>query len=418
MIDQAKIQVTSGNGGNGSVSGRREKFIPRGGPDGGDGGFGGNVYIVADLNITTLLDFRNKNRFFAGNGGNGMGGNRHGKKGVDITIKVPVGTQVWNNKTQTLILDMVTNGQSICIARGGVGGRGNTHFASPTNRFPLLAERGEAGTKTYVRFELKLIADVGIIGAPNAGKSSLLSSVSSATPKIANYPFTTIEPNLGAIETKSRTILVADIPGLIEGAHQGVGLGHDFLRHIDRTRILIHVIDVSAPDCLEKLQMINDELNAYNEKLLNKPQIIAMNKVDLADSHKGLSIIETRVAELSVTAIPISALTGTGIDKLMDELIFLLEKDPDLNTNDFELPTIRPNYRKEKIKIRRDAGVYIVDMSHLTRIAGMVDLSNWDVKIQFHRHLNQTGVIKELEKQGIEEGDVIRIGEFEFRWGD
>ena len=418
MIDRTEIQVTSGNGGNGLVSGRREKFIPRGGPDGGDGGFGGSVYIVTDFNMTTLLYFRNRNRFFAGNGGNGMSGNRHGKKGTDITIKVPVGTQIWNTETKTLMFDMVTDGQRICITRGGVGGRGNTHFASPTNRFPLLAESGETGSKTHIRLELKLIADVGIIGAPNAGKSSLLSSVSSATPKIANYPFTTLEPNLGVVEMKNKNILLADIPGLIDGAHQGIGLGHDFLRHIDRTRILIHVVDVSLTDCLEKFHMVNDELNAYNKKLLDKPQIIAMNKVDLVDCHEGLSQIETRASELSLISIPISALTGTGIDKLLNAVALLLEKEAVSGTNDCEIPTIRPNYRKGKIKIRHDAGVYIVDVPYLTRIARMVDLRNWDVKIQFHKHLNQTGVVKSLEKHGIVEGEIVRIGEVEFKWGE
>ena len=285
MIDNVLIHINSGNGGDGVVRGRREKFVPRGGPDGGDGGNGGNIIAECDENMNTLLAFRYQRRFAAGNGGNGDSALKHGADGEDVVLRMPVGTQVWDADADTprLLADLTTPGQTVELAQGGAGGRGNAYFASATNQYPLLAEKGEQGESLNLRLELKLLADVGIIGLPNAGKSSLLSVVSAARPKVADYPFTTLEPVLGVVEHRRKTFVMVDIPGIIEGAHDGVGLGHDFLRHVERTRVLVHMIDGSASDPLRDYRQINGELRMFSDELSTKPQVVAINKTDITE---------------------------------------------------------------------------------------------------------------------------------------
>ena len=328
MIDNVFIYIASGNGGDGAVSGRREKFVPRGGPDGGDGGSGGSVIVECDPNINTLLAFRYKRRFAADNGKNGAGALKHGRDGDDVRISVPVGTQIWNaaaNPPQ-LLADLAAEWQRVTLARGGRGGRGNAYFASPTNQFPLLAEQGEQGESLRLRLELKLLADIGIIGLPNAGKSSLLSVVSAARPKVAAYPFTTLEPALGVVEHRLQTFVMVDIPGLIEGAHEGVGLGHDFLRHIERTRALVHMVDGSTPDPLDDYRKINAELTQFNAELAAKPQIVAVNKTDITEVRQRQPELKDAFAAEGIDALFISAVTHNGIDALLDKAIIALSQ--------------------------------------------------------------------------------------------
>lgn len=328
MIDNVFIYIASGNGGDGAVSGRREKFVPRGGPDGGDGGSGGSVIVECDPNINTLLAFRYKRRFAADNGKNGAGALKHGRDGDDVRISVPVGTQIWNadaNPPQ-LLADLAVERQRVTLARGGRGGRGNAYFASPTNQFPLLAEQGEQGESLRLRLELKLLADIGIIGLPNAGKSSLLSVVSAARPKVAAYPFTTLEPALGVVEHRLQTFVMVDIPGLIEGAHEGVGLGHDFLRHIERTRALVHMVDGSTPDPLDDYRKINAELTQFNADLAAKPQIVAVNKTDITEVRQRQPELKAAFAAEGIDALFISAVTHNGIDALLDKAIIALSQ--------------------------------------------------------------------------------------------
>jgi len=314
FIDKAKIFVQSGHGGNGCVSFRREKFVPRGGPDGGDGGDGGNVYIEASAKLQTLYDFRYKRHFKAKNGQPGMGANRHGKNGEDVIIRVPCGTIITNNQ-QPMTSDLTEPGQRVLMAQGGCGGRGNTHYKSSTNQAPRYAQEGTTGEEAELQLELKLIADVGIIGMPNAGKSTLLAHLTAAKPKIANYPFTTLSPNLGVLELTDRYITLADIPGLIEGAHEGIGLGDEFLRHIERTKILLHVVDLSAEDPMKNYDIINNELKKYSKTLGRKPQVLVLNKIDMVD---------TRIKQHQFNGISghslISAATGEGLTSLKTHL--------------------------------------------------------------------------------------------------
>ena len=290
MIDQVYINIKSGNGGNGAISGRHEKFIPRCGPDGGDGGDGGNVYFIADENERTLLPFRYKKIFTAENGGNGAGAKKHGANGKDITIKVPIGTQLFDDK-EFLLVDMIEQNQKTLVLSGGKGGNGNVKYASSTNQYPVIAQAGEEGKELKIRLDLKLLGDIGLVGAPNAGKSSIISFLTAASPKIANYPFTTLEPVLGVVEHREKDFVLVDIPGLIEGAHQGVGLGHDFLRHIERTKMILYVIDGSDPNPVEVFNNIKYEITMFNQKILEKPYIVLINKTDLEE----VSVLEEEI---------------------------------------------------------------------------------------------------------------------------
>lgn len=424
MIDQVVIHIASGRGGNGAISGRREKYVPRGGPDGGDGGDGGNVYMVADPNENTLLAFRYKRRFAAENGGNGARAQRHGRRGADVVIPVPVGTQVWTvEEPRRLLADLATPGQRVLLARGGRGGRGNASFASPTNRFPLLAEAGEPGEELTVRLELKLLADVGIVGAPNAGKSSLLAAVSAARPKIADYPFTTLEPVLGVVERRGQTFVMVDIPGLIEGAHRGAGLGHDFLRHVERTRVLVHVVDGSLPDPVAVYRQVNQELRLFNEGLARKPQVVAINKIDLPEVQDRLAEIRAMLAEEGAPMYAILAAGREGLDALLDEVLRLLQEARAAEAAPLpaprpagEVPVLRPRPRREPVQVRRQDGTFIVDAPAAARIAEMIDETSWPARMQFYRHLKKLGVVRALEEAGIAPGDTVRIGKVEWQW--
>ena len=320
-MDTARIQVKAGDGGNGCISFRREKFVPRGGPDGGDGGNGGNVTLIATLGMSTLIDLRHNPRQVAENGGHGAGKQRVGADGVDRIIKVPAGTIVRDQDTLEMLADLTAPDQAVVVARGGIGGKGNAHFKSSTFQAPRVAERGEPGEGREISLEIKLIADVGLVGYPNAGKSTLLARTSAATPKIAPYPFTTLRPNLGVVRIdREQNFILADIPGLIEGAHKGAGLGHQFLRHVERTKMLIHVIDLSATDGrdpIENYEQLNQELGHYNALLTKLPQIIAVNKIDMPEAKANLRRVQEYFGKLKI--FPISAVTGEGVNPLMQQ---------------------------------------------------------------------------------------------------
>lgn len=329
MIDRSQIYVSGGNGGNGIVSFRREKYVPFGGPDGGDGGDGGSVYIMGVSNIATLRQFRYQKQFRAGRGAHGKGKNMHGRRGEDLIIHVPVGTLVkrrLDDGSDVLVDDIVHHEQRVMVARGGKGGRGNARFASPTNQAPRSAEQGGQGEEATLVLDLKLIADVGVVGFPNAGKSTLVSAVSRATPKVADYPFTTLEPVLGVVEIGYRNFIIADIPGIIEGAHRGLGLGLDFLRHIERTKTIIHIIDGSSDAVLSDLKDIEAELEAYGAGLREKPRIVAVNKIDLPEVRKRLQRIRSELQDSAVDVYFISAATGEGVDELMKKTLEMLSR--------------------------------------------------------------------------------------------
>ena len=426
MIDEVVIHIKSGNGGNGAISGRREKYVPRGGPDGGDGGRGGNIYLEADINVNTLLAYRYRRHFSAPDGRRGEGRLRHGKDGKDMVLSVPVGTQVWTDESRPrLLVDLDEPGQKLLAAKGGSGGAGNTHYATPTNRFPVLAQAGEQGEELSLRLELKLLADVGIVGAPNAGKSSLLSVVSAARPKVANYPFTTLEPSLGMIEHRGETFVMVDIPGLIEGAHEGVGLGHEFLRHVERTRVLVHLVDGSLDDPIAQYRQINDELTQYAQDLSLKPQVLAVNKLDLTD----VSVLRDDLHEAFSEAADtdeihfISAVTHEGVDALLDSVLRALQDAPDPIAApsaagvDDHLPVLRPAPRRRRPAVYvEDDGVFVVDWPSAERMAVMVDPNDWTANVQFYNRLIRSGVVRALEEAGITPGDTVRIGEVEWQW--
>jgi len=423
MIDQAVIQVSSGNGGSGSISGRREKFVPYGGPDGGDGGDGGDAHIAVDPNIRTLLSFRYKRMFRGGSGSDGLGRQKHGKRGQDVIVYVPEGTEIWlEERSPTLLADLASPLNRVLIAKGGRGGRGNIRFASPTNQYPLLAEEGEAGEELKLRLELKLLADVGIIGAPNAGKSSLLAAVCAARPKIAGYPFTTLEPVLGMVEHQAESFVMVDIPGLIEGAHKGVGLGHDFLRHVERTRVLVHVLDGSAEDPFSDYLAVRRELELFSEDLATKTEIVAINKIDVPEARERTGELKSKVTEAGWDPYFISALGREGLDSLMDGVLAMLgeaaadSKARVVQEKADEIPVLRPRPRTDPVKVVRKRGACVVAAPAAARIAAMIDPSNWAAKTQFYGHLRRIGVVKALEDAGISSGDTVRIGKVEWEW--
>jgi GTP-binding protein len=324
FIDEAKFFVKGGNGGNGCVSFRREKFVPKGGPDGGDGGDGGNVIIKATSRLSSLIDFKYRSHFNAEKGHHGQGKKKHGRSGADYMLTVPIGSVIKDNETDEVIADLIEEGQSVVVAKGGKGGRGNCHFASSTNRAPRVADRGKPGDERWLRIELKLLADIGLVGLPNAGKSTLLSVLSAAQPRIASYPFTTLEPHLGVMQVEhSRPYIIADIPGLIEGAHQGAGLGHKFLKHIERTRMLIHIIDASKPvdDIVADQKTIEQELGKYKDTLLGRRKLVLLNKIDLLEDEQQIIKIQKVFEEKGISVLAISALTGSGIDALKECLL-------------------------------------------------------------------------------------------------
>ena len=432
MIDRVVVQVASGNGGKGCISGRREKFIPYGGPDGGDGGRGGDVYLEVNPNLSTLHEFQYKKHFKAENGGDGSGAQKHGKNGVAIRVGVPQGTEIWvkeNGEPLRRLADLTEVGQSLLVAKGGNGGRGNARFTTSTNQFPLLAEEGESGQKLTLQLELKLLADVGVVGMPNAGKSSLLAAVSAARPKIADYPFTTLEPVLGVVEHKGHSFVMVDIPGLIEGAHKGAGLGHEFLRHVERTRVLVHLVDASAEDPLASLRQVDREMGLFDTRLAEKPQVIALNKMDVPEARQREPELRQKLTGEGRRVLAVSAATQEGITLLLDAVLELLaaarkggaspevgpQRKPRGKQED-ALPVLRPKPERRGIEVQRKGKVFVIISPDITRVAAMVDEANWAARTQFYRRLVKTGVVKQLEKMGVKPGDRVRAGKLEWEW--
>jgi GTP-binding protein len=414
--DYAKIFLKSGDGGAGIVGFRREKYVPRGGPDGGDGGRGGHIIFQVRDELTTLSDFRYKRHFKAEPGCQGDGGNRTGKDGSDLFVPVPAGTIIRNVETGQILGDLTEPGSEHVILRGGRGGRGNARFATATRQAPQISEKGEPGTEMWVELELKLLADVGLIGFPNVGKSTLISKISAARPKIADYPFTTLTPNLGVVDHKGRSFVAVDIPGLIEGAHQGIGLGLQFLRHVERTRILLHLVDVSGFSGREPYQdylTINSELNAYSQVLAAKKQIVILNKID---SPQSAETVEELTRKFNGTAVfPISAATGAGVSSLLDEVIKVLDATPveiqPLAVR--ELPVAEDSIITEVV---RDGAVYVLKNSALERRILRFNLDNDDAVRSFQRLLKRWKVEDALKEAGVREGDTVRIADFEFTY--
>ena len=417
FVDHVKITCKAGNGGNGSMSFHREKFVLNGGPDGGDGGNGGNVCFYADLNMHTLLDFRFKSKYTAENGVDGAAGNCTGKRGEDLIIKVPVGTVIREAESGAVVADMDTAGETRTILHGGRGGWGNRHFATPTRQAPNFAK---PGIKTEIHtflLELKTIADVGLVGYPNVGKSTILSVVTSAKPKIGNYHFTTLTPNLGIVRRHGKDIVLADIPGLIEGAADGAGLGHDFLRHVERTRLLLHVLDIAGSegrDPVEDFDQINHELANYGE-LAERPQIVVCNKSDLPDSEENVARLKAHLAELGLDypVFVVSAATHQGFDALLDITGDMLEALPPIVHFEEEVnydDSVKPG----TFEIVRDGAVFEVVGSSMQRLIDSVNFDDEESMSWFHRMLRKWGVIDALRKAGAQEGDTVRIIDMEF----
>lgn len=421
FIDVAKIHVKGGKGGDGVVAWRREKYEPSGGPYGGDGGRGGSIILKADEGIRTLMDFRYKRSYSGENGENGRTKKQYGKDGTDIILKVPVGTLVKDEESDKVIADLKENGQTFVIAKGGRGGRGNARFATATRQAPGFAEAGTKGEERYVVLELKLLADVGLIGFPNVGKSTILSILSAAKPKIANYHFTTLKPNLGVVFIEEeKSFVIADIPGLIEGASEGAGLGHDFLKHIERTRVLVHVLDASGSegrDPIEDFHTINEELFNYNEKLRNKPQIIVANKMDMMESEEGLEKIKKEIESQGIKVYPLSAITNKGIDELKYGIWNLLQNtEVEYETFDEEYLEEDIEEKEDSIIVRKENDKYIVEGSFIERLLYSTYFDDVDSLRFFQDSLRQKGVIEKLKELGINEGESVFICDYEFEF--
>jgi GTP-binding protein len=408
------------------VAFRREKYVAAGGPAGGDGGRGGNVVFVVDEGLRTLVDFRYKRHFKAARGENGRTKGQHGAGAEDLVVRVPPGTTVIDDDTQQVIADLVVNGQRAVIARGGRGGRGNIRFATPANPAPEIAENGEPGQERYVRLELKVLADVGLVGFPSVGKSTLLSVVSAARPKIAEYHFTTITPNLGVVDVdEERSFVMADLPGLIEGAHEGVGLGHQFLRHVERTRVIIHVIDMAGSegrDPYDDYVQINEELKLYNKKLEERPQVVAANKMDIPGAEENLAEFRKKVGE-DVPVFPISAATKQGVRELLYKVAEMLEEIPDVplveDVADEETTVLyKAEPEEDAFTVRRENETFVVEGEKLEKLVKMTNLNSHDSIQRFARIMRSMGVDDALRKKGAENGDIVRIGKFEFEFVD
>ncbi len=427
FVDHVKIYVKGGDGGDGMVAFRREKYIPFGGPAGGDGGTGADVIFEVDEGLRTLIDFRYQRHYKADRGGHGMGKSMHGKNATDMVVKVPPGTVVTEGEDGPVIADLVEHGQRAIITRGGRGGKGNSRFATPQNPAPELSEMGEPGIEKDIVLELKVLADAGLVGFPNVGKSTLLSVVSSAKPKIADYHFTTIVPNLGIVETEDmRSFAIADLPGLIEGASEGIGLGHQFLRHIERTRVIVHVIDMSGlegRDPFEDYETINDELKQYNLRLTERPQLIVASKMDMPDAEENLRLFREKLTD-DVEIFPISAITRKGLDKLVFKIADLVETTPEFPLSELEEEsdnTVLYKHESEESKYaisRDDDGAYVLTGYAIERLFKMTDF-NFDESVRkFARQMRGMGIDDELRERGIKNGDVVRILGFEFEFQD
>lgn len=426
FVDSAKIKVTAGKGGNGVVSFRREKFIPRGGPNGGDGGRGGDVIAMADPSLRTLSDYRYKTVIKAESGADGEAWNRSGRSAEDTILKFPPGTMIFDDVTGELIADLIDEDISVVVAKGGAGGRGNSHFATPVRQTPRYAEKGLPGQEKALRIELKLLADVGLVGYPNAGKSTLISVITSARPKIANYPFTTLSPVLGVIDKGGDSFVIADIPGLIEGASAGAGLGHEFLRHIQRTKVLVHVVDAAGTegrDPVDDFTKVRNELGAFDINMLKKPYLIAANKVDVMED---ASILERLRQASRVEVFPISAATVKGVNELMGAVSGMLAKEEERlrylvveeGEKGKEKVYVLKGERLRDAKIVRHSGAYVLSGQGVERLLLRTDTSNPDSMKRMYGMLIKSGIIGRLRDMGIKEADVVRIMDFEFEYSE
>ncbi|MFT9849881.1 GTPase ObgE [Aneurinibacillus sp. REN35] len=426
FVDSVRVYVKGGDGGNGMVAFRREKYVAAGGPAGGDGGRGGNVVFVVDEGLRTLIDFRYQRHFKAARGENGRTKSQHGAGAEDMVVRVPPGTTVIDDDTQQVIADLVLHGQRAVIAKGGRGGRGNNRFATPSNPAPEIAENGEPGQERYIRLELKVLADVGLVGFPSVGKSTLLSVVSAARPKIAEYHFTTITPNLGVVDIdEERSFVMADLPGLIEGAHEGVGLGHQFLRHVERTRVILHVVDMSGSegrDPYDDYVQINEELKLYNKKLEDRPQVVAANKMDIPGAEENLAAFRKKVGE-DIPVFPISAATKDGVRELLYKVADMLDAIPTTalveDVAEEETTVLYKAEREEdEFTVRRENEMFVVEGEKLEKLVKMTNLNSHDSIQRFARMMRNMGVDAALRKKGAENGDIVRIGKFEFEFVD
>lgn len=446
MIDTVRLNIKAGNGGNGCVSFLREKYRPKGGPNGGDGGDGGGAYVVGDSSLNTLLHLKYNSTIYVTRGGHGKGKNQRGANGEDAFIKVPLGTVVWRMQSRgkgpfgpaqdganELVADIIDETPRL-VARGGRGGWGNAHYVSATNQEPVLSQRGEAGESVVLFLELKLLADVGLLAKPNAGKSTLISRCSAAKPRIADYPFTTVEPVLGVVTSRGKDFVMMEVPGLIEGAHEGVGLGHQFLRHAERARLYVHLIDGLSEDPIGDFHMINEELRQFNPALAEKPQIIAVNKIDVTEVRERREALEMVLREaprprpLSLGArgespiFFISAVTGEGIQPMVDciiEMLDALPKEVDLTHPEVGARYIVPlpdNRERKPAGFHKENDVYVVESEQLERLSALADLRDYRVLLQLWREMTRLGIARQLEEAGIEPGDTIRIGRAEMEW--
>lgn len=424
MIDLAKISLIAGNGGNGAIAWRREKYEPTGGPAGGDGGDGGSIIIKATRNLSTLDDFKFKKIFKAENGEAGGKSKKFGKKGEDLIIKVPVGTILREETSNKIIKDFKVDGEEFLIAKGGRGGRGNVHFKNSVRQAPRFAENGKKGQEINLILELKILADVGLVGLPNVGKSTLISVISKAKPKIANYHFTTLNPNLGVVNIdKERSFIVADIPGLIEGANKGEGLGHDFLRHIERCRVLIHLVDISGiegRDPIKDFNLINKELELYNKELANKPMIVALNKTDLDFNDNASKFIETFKNDYKIYKI--SAATTNGIKELLDGAYDLLSKSEDKQFDlleEVDENFLEEFYNKEiefDLNFSKENDVFVVTGRRVDNLLEKINMEDYDSRMFFEKKLREMEVFDKLKEMGIKEGDSVAIGDIVFEY--
>ncbi len=421
MFDKVEITIRAGDGGDGVVSFRREKFVPFGGPDGGDGGDGGDVVLRADSSITNLNTFRYKGFYRAAAGEGGKGKRKHGRNGANLVLAVPLGTVAWH-KTQigcgAPIADLEESGQQVVVVEGGKGGCGNVHFASSTSQAPRIAQKGEAGEENSLILELRLIAEVGIIGYPNVGKSTLLAAASAAKPKIAAYAFTTRQPVLGVTEVGQQSLVLAEIPGLIDGAHLGRGLGHDFLRHIVRTKILIHLIDGSSASPVENMIQVNAELSLFDSALAQKPQLIVVNKIDLPQVQARLAEIKDAFSSAGTTSLFASAATGEGVAELMAETVKVLQSVTVEGGTSRKSPmkVFRPRPKGIGSRVYKEGNTFVVVAPELERIVARTDVTNPEVRWQLKRQLARLGVSKALERAGIKPGDRVRCGNLEWDW--
>lgn len=421
LVDYTKIFVKSGDGGNGAITFRREKYVAAGGPDGGDGGKGGDVYFVVDSDSNTLINFRYNKKYKAQNGENGSGNNCYGKKGEDLYIKVPLGTIIKDSETGKIVADLSTPGQKELILPGGRGGKGNSHFATATRQAPHFAQGGEKGIEKELILELKLLADVGLVGFPNVGKSTILSRVTSARPKIADYHFTTLEPNLGVVKTEyGDSFVIADIPGIIEGASQGVGLGLQFLRHIERTKLLLHVVDVSGVEGrnpIEDFKIINEELKKYSEKLSTRKQIIVANKIDSMQDSNLYKELEQMAKNLKLEIYKISAVTGEGLKELFNDVANELKKLPKeeiIEAEERKVYTLEEE--KQGFEIKKEKGEFYVFGPDIDKLMRKVNLSDNESMYYFQKMLANIGIDDALRSAGAKDGDTIHFNDWEFDW--